>query len=131
MRDNGIEAHYLFHCVPIRGMHHLRTSIDRTITLANYLHTCGKISGRAKPVVAVMTDIGKISLFEGSIIKRDGDKILFQSNYRFDDRIKWNPAWKLPLSAEIDKEGFLRVWYVDCLDEKSASNMKAKALFGD
>uniref|UniRef100_UPI00055BC9AC hypothetical protein n=1 Tax=Streptomyces aureocirculatus TaxID=67275 RepID=UPI00055BC9AC len=29
----GIEAHYLFHCVPIRGMDHHRTSVEEGLEL--------------------------------------------------------------------------------------------------
>lgn len=118
MRENGIEAHYLFHCVPMRGMHHYRTSVDKGLRLAKELTNSGMVSGRAKPMYALMTDIGKVTLYEGTILKRDNNKnmMLVQSTYKYNDRISDNPYWKLPKTAEVDEDGFLRVWYLDGAD---------------
>ena len=119
MRENGIEAHYLFHCLPMRGMHHYRTSVDKGLRLAKELTNSGVVSGRAKPMYALMTDIGKITLYKGTIIKKDKKRnmILIQSTYKYKDRIANNPNWKLPQTAEIDKDGYLRVWYLDGNDD--------------
>lgn len=119
LREFGIEAHYLFHCVPLQGMAHLRMTLQSAIDLARSLASCGLVSGRAKPMIAAMTDIGKIVLFDGAIRQRDGRHVLLQSNYRFEDRRRWNPNWALPETAAIDPEGFLRVWYLDGTDEKA------------
>lgn len=113
MRENNIEAHYLFHCVPMIGIHHLRTSVGRGLALAKELTGSGRISGRAKPVYAAMTDVGKIIFYEDSILKSEGGRLLLQSQYRYQERVSWNPSWQLPCSADIDPDGFLRVWYVD------------------
>jgi len=116
MRDNNIEPHYLFHCVPIRGIHFLRTSVEKGIDLIKGLVNSGRISGRTKPMYAAMTDIGKITFYEGVILDRKNGKVLLQSNYLLSDRLKWNPSWKLPKTAEVDKNGLLRVWYSDATD---------------
>jgi len=113
MRDNDIEAHYLFHPVPIRATHHLRPSFDRGLELARALTSSGHISGRAKPVFAAMTDIGKIVLYQGCVLDRKDGQVLLQSSYKLDERMRWNPSWKLPKSASADEEGCLRVWYLD------------------
>jgi lysine 2,3-aminomutase len=113
MRENNIEAHYLFHCIPMIGIHHLRTSIEKGLELIRELVCSGKISGRAKPMFAAMTDIGKITFYEGVIKRKENGYLLLQSNYRYEDRLKWNPSWQLPKTAEIDEAGLLRVWYVD------------------
>ena len=115
MRELNIGPHYLFHCIPLRGMSHLRTTVDEGIKLVQHLVTSGKISGRTKPLYAAMTDVGKIIFYENSILKRDAknNKLLLQSYYRYEDRKIWNPAWTLPDSAEIDKNGYLRIWYLD------------------
>ncbi len=113
MRYLGIENHYLFHCVPIKGSEHFRTTIDESLSLVKQLTTSGYLSGRAKPQLALMTDIGKITLYEKSIIKREDSRILLQTSYRYDDRIKWNPYWELPESTIVDKDGFMQVWYYD------------------
>lgn len=116
MRENNIEAHYLFHCVPLKGIDHLRTTVDKGLSLAKALTCSGHISGRAKPMYAAMTDIGKITFYEGSILKRNDGKLLLQTNYLYDERIAWNQSWQLPETAEIDTNGYLRVWYVDGYD---------------
>jgi len=113
MRVNNIEAHYLFHCVPMVGIHHLRTTIAKALILIKDLVCSGKISGRVKPMLAAMTDIGKITFYEGVIRDRRDNRVLLQSNYQFADRIAWNPSWQLPESAGIDEHGLLRVWYID------------------
>lgn len=111
LRSLGIENHYLFHCVPIGGIDWLRTSLEETIELSDCILNSGMISGRAKPKVTFMTDIGKIALNENAIIDKANDKVLFRSNYSLADRLRWNPAWKLPTSAIIEKNGTLSVWY--------------------
>ena len=62
MRMLGIEAHYLFHCIPMRGIHHLRPSVDRMISCYEALVNAGHITGRCKPILAIMSQIGKITL---------------------------------------------------------------------
>ena len=113
LRGHNVEAHYLFHCIPMKGIHHLRTSVGRGLDLAKTLTGSGRISGRAKPIYAAMTDVGKIIFYEGSIVAREGRKLLLQSQYRHEERVAWNPSWRLPPAAEIDPEGRLRVWYID------------------
>lgn len=113
MRENDIEAHYLFHAVPIKGTHHFRTSVDRGLQLARELIDSGYISGRVKPMFAAMTDIGKIIFSEGTIIGRKGPFILLKSGYRMSDRILWNPYFQIPKCSVIDNEGYLQVWYQD------------------
>jgi len=118
MRAFNVEPHYLFHCVPIKGMHHLRTSLDKGLKLIRQLVNSGMISGRVKPMYAVMTDIGKITLYEGTILeKNENNQILLQSDYKYDERLKWNPNWELPKTAEVGENGFLRIWYLDGCDD--------------
>jgi len=113
MRQHDIEAHYLFHPVPIRGTHHLRPTIDESLELARALTSSGHISGRAKPMFAAMTDIGKVVFYHGTILDREDGSVLLQSSYKLDDRMRWNPTWELPESAHVDASGSLRVWYLD------------------
>lgn len=113
MRENSIEAHYLFHCVPLRGIDHLRTSVNKALELIKSLTCSGKISGRSKPMCAAMTDIGKITFYDGAILEKKEGRLLLQSNYRLDERLSWNPSWEIPASAEVDENGLLRVWYLD------------------
>jgi len=117
LRYIGIEAHYLFHCVPMRGMSHHRTSIKRGLDLINYLTSSGVFSGRAKPMYTLMTDIGKVTLYEGTIIKyNDNNEALIQTKYNVRDFMQRNPSWIMPESVIEDENGFLRVWYPDSID---------------
>jgi lysine 2,3-aminomutase len=64
-----------------------------------------------------MTDIGKITFYDGTIIKREANRLLLQSNYTLEDRLKWNSDWKVPGTVEFDSKGNMRVWYLDQDDD--------------
>lgn len=119
MRHIGIEAHYLFHAIPMRGMAHHRTSIDKGLSLITTLTSGGQFSGRAKPHYCAMTDIGKIVLYQGTIVRRDAanGEVLLKSGYRVEDRTRYNPSWKMPQSVIVDDDGYMSVWYPDGSDE--------------
>lgn len=122
LRYQEVEAHYLFHCIPLRGMKHHRTSITRGLELAHHLTSSGHASGRSKPKFTLLTDVGKVTLYEDSILERDKENnILLQTGYRYEDRTRWNPLWQLPKTALIDDQGFLRVWYLDAVEEDAAT----------
>ncbi len=114
LRYLGIEAHYLFHCIPMRGMSHHRTSVQAGLELIAAITNSGVFSGRAKPRYTVMTDIGKVTLSEGTILDRNADdELLLQSCYTAENFRAYNPSWILPSSAQVDERGSLRVWYPD------------------
>ena len=125
LRGLGIESHYLFHCCPIVGTRHFRTSLQRGLQLAHELTASGRISGRSKPQFAAMTDVGKVVLYEGALLDRRDGRVLIRSHYSYADRMRWNPHWELPHSAELDGEGLLRVWYLDGDDAPGRSDMMA------
>jgi len=120
LREYDIENHYLFHAIPLRGMSHHRTSLKKGLDLINQLSSCGEFSGRAKPKYSVLSDIGKIVIYQDTVIKKNSSSnlLLLKSGFKIDDRLRWNPTWKKPDSVEIDKEGFMNVWYLDGNDEK-------------
>ncbi|BCL27535.1 radical SAM protein [Streptomyces aurantiacus] len=120
LRSMGIEAHYLFHCVPIRGMDHHRTSVEEGLELHRRLGASGLTSGRVRPHFTLMTDVGKVPLYEGSIIGRDEhNRMLIQTAYRYEERMSWVPGWQLPDNARVDDNGFLQVWYLDAIGGKA------------
>jgi len=120
LRDNDIEAHYLFHAIPMRGMSHHRTSLKKGYDLSNAISSCGEFSGRAKPKYAVLSDIGKIVIYQDTIVdKRNKDNaLLLKSGFNLEDRVKWNPSWKNPPSVELDPNGNMFVWYLDGSNEE-------------
>lgn len=113
LRSLAIEAHYMFHCIPMRGMSHHRTTLERGLELVKELVMCGRISGRAKPMYAAMTDVGKVILYDGVILDRKGDMVLLQTGYSNEERSRWNPSWRLPDSAYVGEDEKIRVWYQD------------------
>lgn len=115
MRQHHIEAHYLFHAIPLRGMSHHRTSLTKGLKLATALSSGGGFSGRAKPRFAVLSDIGKIVLYEGVIADRrpSEDLVLLRSGFRLEDRLRWSPGWTMPESVELDSDGTMLTWYRD------------------
>jgi lysine 2,3-aminomutase len=116
LRQHEIEMHYLFHCVPIYGMAHHRTSLDRALDLVRRVSSGGRISGRAKPSLTLLTDVGKVTLYEGSILTRRDGQVLVQTGYDYEERRAFNPSWTLPPSASIDADGLMRVWYADAVE---------------
>ena len=120
LRAYRIETHYLFHCIPLRGMAHHRTTVDAGLDLARRLSNSGRISGRAKPSFTLLTDVGKVTLYEGTILNRRDGLILLQTGYSAAERLAISPAWKQPDSAFVDADGFFRVWYQDGVASGSA-----------
>ncbi len=119
LRRRGIEAHYLFHAAPIRGMARHRTSLKRGIELASRLNSSGRLSGRVKPKFAVLTSVGKVVPFEGTILERNDSagQVLLQTEVRLAERRGWNPTWQSPPKAIIGSDGRLKVWYRDGSDD--------------
>lgn len=70
---------YLFHCDPIKGAIHFRTSIEKGLEIMEYLR--GKISGMGIPTYAV--DLpggkGKVPLSPNYLLKKDGNTYTFRS----------------------------------------------------
>jgi len=70
---------YLFHCDPVKGAVHFRTSLEKGLEIMEYLR--GKISGMGIPTYAV--DLpggkGKVPISPNYIIQREGDTYTFKS----------------------------------------------------
>jgi len=115
LRDHRIEAHYLFHAIPLRGMSHHRTSLRRGAELAAAISSCGEFSGRSKPKYAVLSDIGKIVIYDGVIrdSRLSDNALLLRSGFKLEDRQRWVPSWKIPESVVIDNQGYMNTWYLD------------------
>jgi lysine 2,3-aminomutase len=118
LREHDVEAHYMFHAIPMRGTAHHRTSLKKAAYLATAISSSGEFSGRSKPHFAVLSDIGKIVMYEGVVIdKRETDNtLLLQSGFKLEDRLAWNPSWPVPDNMEVDENGYMRTWYMDSVD---------------
>jgi lysine 2,3-aminomutase len=113
LRSLGIESHYLFHCIPMAGMHHHRTSVARGLALARELSSGGSVSGRSRPVFALLTAVGKVVPYEGAIAGREGTRLLIRTEYDAAERVRMNPSWQMPEAAFTGPDGRLMVWYED------------------
>ncbi len=74
-----VKPQYLFHCDPIKGAVHFRTTVDKGLEIINYMR--GRISGMGIPTYAV--DLpggkGKVPLLPEYIVSRMGNTFLFRS----------------------------------------------------
>ena len=74
-----VKPQYLFHCDPIKGAVHFRTTVDKGLEIMRYLR--GRLSGFGIPTYAV--DLpggkGKVPLLPNYIKKREGNKFWFES----------------------------------------------------
>ena len=117
MRHLNIEAHYMFHASPVRGMSHHRTSVKRGLELASELSSCGHFSGRAKPHYALLTDIGKVIVYQDSILEKNEDNhLLVKTGYQVSERKAWSAGWLPPENVVVTDNGRMNVWYLDGLD---------------
>jgi lysine 2,3-aminomutase len=116
LRTLRVIPHYLFHAVPMVGTDEFRTSVARGLELARQLTTCGYLSGMGKPMFSVMTAVGKVTLYEGSILSQHDGIITFRTSYRLEDRLRWNPGYRLPDGAGVNSLGTIDVQYVDGVD---------------
>ncbi len=74
-----VKPQYLFHCDPIKGAVHFRTTLDKGLQIMKFLR--GKISGMGIPTYAV--DLpggkGKVPLLPNYIVHRQGNRFIFES----------------------------------------------------
>lgn len=114
LRYEHIEAHYLFHPVPIARTAQFRVPVSEFVNLARLLTSSGAIPGRSKPMFSLMTDIGKCTLYEGVLTETNQRGFVdVHTAYRLEERLKWNPQYKLPESARVSDDGTLIVRYMD------------------
>lgn len=117
MRQIGITPHYLFLCCSITHIYHFRTSIKKYVDCYEELVNSGQVTGRSKPILALMTGIGKITLTPFNVIEyKEGEYIKIRSKYKLEDRLKYNPNYKLPEDAWVDENGYLCIKYLDGRD---------------
>lgn len=114
LRYLNIESHYLFHPVPIEGTHRFRMPIREFLDTARLLTASGEIPGRSKPMFSLMTDVGKVTLYDGCLGEKDTEGFYdIYTGYRLEERRKWHKNYELPSSATIDNNGFIHVKYLD------------------
>ncbi len=114
LRYLDIESHYLFHPVPIIGSHKYRMTLARFLEFAKQLTSSGKIPGRSKPMFSLMTDIGKCTLYQGTVgSKNEKGYYDISTGYKLSTRQKWHKGYELPKTAYEDSNGLIHVQYLD------------------
>lgn len=117
LRYLNIVPYYFYHALPIKGTDEFRTSVSKGLELIGGLTSSGLISGMAKPMFTIMTDVGKVTLYHNSIIGRNENYLLIKTNYTIAQRRKWNPGYQLPSSAIENEDGTISVYYLDGSDD--------------
>lgn len=113
LRQLHLIPYYLYHAVPLAGTDKYRTTVQKGLDIIKQLTSSGHISGLAKPFYTLMTELGKVTLYEGCIQDRSDGRLLIKTSYRDEDRLIWNPYYTRPASAVENSDGTLSVWYVD------------------
>ncbi len=113
----GIQPYYLFHCMPVIGSAHFRTSIARGQRILRKLST---LSGVYAPTYVCVTQIGKIRIGIDSplaIVEHDGRPHLrSKSPYKAADFLRYTGVEAIPAPHYVDNEGDLVTLYPDGTD---------------
>jgi lysine 2,3-aminomutase len=113
IRDNGMEWHYLYHCVPVNGNLHLRTKVEKGFELMDSLENHQETTGRHIPKCYVIpSPIGKIYLDKSRLLEHEGDYIWIETRYTLDSL----RGTSLPNYCRVGKTGFIEVKYLDGRD---------------
>jgi lysine 2,3-aminomutase len=115
LHERGVESYYLFHCEPLLGAAHFRTSIEKGLRLREALRA--RASGRIIPRYMVCTQLGKVELgVDGWITEREGEACWIRTPYRLETYRSVLQDFVLPQFARENSEGFIEVRYLDGSD---------------
>lgn len=113
----GMAPYYLFHCMPVVGAAHFRTSVQRGLDiLADMAHLTGAFS----PTYAYVTPVGKHRVSPGHQLEHveiEGQRyIKALSVYRSTDFLACTGKTKLPRHHEIGRDDRIVSYYLDADD---------------
>jgi lysine 2,3-aminomutase len=117
LRLLGVELYYMFHCMPVQGVDHLRTSIEKGLEIKRYFRG-GNATGRINPTFVVATKIGKVEIgVDGYTEKRDGRHLWIKTPYKVETYKSINPEFELPKDiCRINDDGYISIKYEDGID---------------
>lgn len=114
LRANNLIPYYLIHAMPMIGTSHFRTSVEKGIQIMRYLE---QFSGHERPIYIVLPSVGKVHLTGSSVLKYkivDGKRyVVLKTPYRAKTFFKVNRTNKLPDKHFINKDGFIKAYYLD------------------
>ncbi len=108
----GVENYYLFHCEPVRGIGHLRTTIQKGINIKKTLRE--KSSGRINPHYMICTRIGKVEIgVDGYIEKKEGRSVWIKTPYNISTFRSVQAGFRLPAGiCKTDNRGYISTKYL-------------------
>jgi lysine 2,3-aminomutase len=110
----GIVPYYLYHCMPVVGAVHFRTSVQVGLDL---LRGLAPLTGAATPLYVYVTPIGKHRLGFGhtlDLIKIDGRRYVRATTpYRVRDFFEFTGKSELPVHHWPDEQGHIISHYLD------------------
>jgi len=117
LRLLGVELYYLFHCIPVKGIQYLRTSIQRGLEIKKYFRE-GFATGRINPTYVIATKIGKVEIgVDGFIEKRIGQYVWIKTPYKVETYKSVFKDFEPPKDiCKVDSDGFISIKYLDGQD---------------
>jgi lysine 2,3-aminomutase len=117
LRLLGVELYYLFHCIPVKGIQYLRTSIQRGLEIKKYFRG-GFATGRINPTYVIATKIGKVEIgVDGFIEKRTGQYVWIKTPYKVETYKSVFKDFEPPKDiCKVDSDGFISIKYLDGQD---------------
>jgi lysine 2,3-aminomutase len=111
---NNLIPYYLFHVMPMTGIGHFRTTVEKGIKIIRYLE---QFSGHERPIYSAVTEIGKVQFTGNSILKYkmlDGKRhIVIKTPYKAKSFMETNKISELPEKCFEDKDGYIVLYYLD------------------
>jgi lysine 2,3-aminomutase len=112
LRLLGVEIYYLFHCEPVKGISHFRTTIEKGLEIKKYLRE--QATGRINPAYIVSTSIGKVEIgVDGFLEEKEDDSVWIKTPYHLSTFQSVDPAFQLPPGlCRLDAKGFISIKYL-------------------
>jgi KamA family protein len=115
----GIVPYYLFHCMPVVGAKHFRTSVQKGIDI---LRELSPYSGATAPHYVYVTQVGKHRVGPGhqlNYVEIDGQRYIKATTpYKAADFLEFSDSKELPPMHEVDENGYIVSYYLDGDDDE-------------
>lgn len=116
-RSVNLIPYYLIHTMPMIGISHFRTSVEKGIQIMRYLE---QFSGHERPIYIVIPAVGKVQLTGNTILKykivNRKKYIILRTPYKAKKFFEVNKTSQLPNGHYIDKDGYVVALYLDGKD---------------
>lgn len=121
MIANQISPYYVFHCMPVIGANHFRTSVQKGIDI---LRDLARFSGTTAFQYVYVTPVGKHRLNIDSKLNyvfRENQRLIRNHTvYKAADFLQFSGQNSLPVDHEVDSQGYIISHYLDGDDMEDA-----------